>query len=949
MKNIVIYIIIAGLSMLIVHCSTKAKNSVPGTNTQNIVINPGFEEPFESAWKFANVLGGEGSVSLTSDVKRSGKQAVKLSKTNSFGYVQLSSVKPVRVEAGITYTFRFRFNSSNSQVTSFLIPRIVVDNNTPAIANPNSALWVDFDYDSQSLMRNSATTKPEDWVKRIVFYENKTDSAQEVYLQVMLYGNPFDVYVDDFEFVAGKVIGVKEPKKPGFNFTEEQVLKILAGRKEETASVSGSEGTTHFYLNGKESWPVYYRACDGKNDWSNPAGFAAQGVEINNVQLKVIDGPYNWEKHRAALMNILRRNPNAKLLLDMVMDPDKEWIKQNPDDNWETKNGKKNNECSYSSLEWRKAGDKNIRLLIGDMKKEGFWKIVIGVQVDGGHDWQFWTKPIGEYAADYAPGHRRAWQAWLEKQYKDIKSLNTVWGSTYHQFSEIPIADPTTEHETYPAIMPKGAVPDYRQFSEAIAFDLREFFARSIKKEAGKPVVVSAYGMPMENQHEFFLKMAGKKGKANDMIASMSYYPYRQPGFASGYHPEQSFGYHNVGFMQELDLRYFTSDADKFYDELALMWVGSQLNIKDWRNMHRKLVGISLAQNQGYWYYDMNKQFLEIEVLDEIGKVKKIADTLVTRKGVEFRPDVCLVRFGAESRYYGSSVDNAVGATVQWQYMMLETSGVPFDVHYLSDVMAEPSLQKYKVYIFHNNTYLSASEKEWITKNLKNNQRTIIWMYDAGYASEKGLSTDNLSELTGMKVGTTEGYTRSTAAMVVKDKLAGGAEGYLKIPEFQGMAEAFCSIFTTSGLAQLLNPYISKWGYTVVPGVSRYQKFRIESGYDNALASYREDGKTAMAVKRFPDWTSIYIAAPNALAGEMMNNIAKEAGAYRCGPAAMGELRMSGRFASYHALRSGKYDFQLPKGASKVIDPESGKVLADGVKIFTIHGKAQTTYWFFIE
>ncbi len=121
-------------------------------------------------------------------------------------------------------------------------------------------------------------------------------------------------------------------------------------------------------------------------------------------------------------------------------------------------------------------------------------------------------------------------------------------------FENIPIADATSEHETFPPIMQKGILTDYRQFCEATAFDAREYFARAVKEEAGKPVFVSAYGMPMENQHECFIKMAGKKGKANDLIASMSYYPYRQPGFASGYHPEQSFGFHNTGFIQELDL-----------------------------------------------------------------------------------------------------------------------------------------------------------------------------------------------------------------------------------------------------------------------------------------------------------------------------------------------------------------------------------------------------------
>jgi hypothetical protein len=186
------------------------------------------------------------------------------------------------------------------------------------------------------------------------------------------------------------------------------------------------------------------------------------------------------------------------------------------------------------------------------------------------------------------------------------------------------------------------------------------------------------------------------------------------------------------------------------------------------------------------------------------------------------------------------------------------------------------------------------------------------------------------------------------AAIAGKDKLVGGAEGFLKVPEFQGMAEILCGIFTTHGPAQLDKPYICKYGYVAVPGVSRYQRFWIEGGYDAELAKY-EDGKTSMAVKRFPVWESVYIAAPNALAGEMFNNIAKEAGAYRCGPAALGELRMSGRFVSYHALRTGRYEFQFPKGASKIIDPETDRVLAEGVTNYIIDGKAQTTYWYFIE
>lgn len=954
MKKIGLTILNIITLLLVYGFAQSDNNGIISTDNLNRIVNPGFEKNYTDNWEQKNLWGGAGRAQLSTRIKRTGKNAIKLSKTNSFGYVQLSLKKTVRVLPGEIFTFRFWFNATNAQITSFLIPRIVTNNASPEIANAHSSLWVDFDYDSQSLMRNSPTTKPDDWIKRIIFYENKTTKSQDVYLQVMLYGNPFDVYVDDFEFVKGKLKGTKVPADPAYNYTEEQALKILATRKEETAMVSGLNGTTNFTVNGKPEWPIFYRALVRPGSVSDAEGFAAQGININNAVIYVLngkDGKYDWPKYRAVIIDILRRNPNAKLLLELGMDPDSIWLAAHPTEMWLKKNKQPlaaTEVCSYASPQWRQDGSENIKKLITDMKANGFWKIVVGANIVGGHDWQFWTKVIGEYAADYSEVNLKAWHDYLSRKYISLSILNQTWIANYASFNEIPIPDPATDGENLPAIMPNGAVPDFRQFCEASAFELRETFAKVVKQEAGKNVFVGAYSMPMENQHLCFLNMAGKKGKANDMIASMSFYPYRQPGFASGYHPEQSFGYHNTSFMQELDLRYHISDIG-WYDEQILMWCSSQNNIIDWRNMHRKLVGISLAQNQGYWYYDMDKQFVDKEILKEVGKVKKITDHLLTKKGVDFKPDVCLVKFGAESRNYGSSVDNAVGATVQWQYMQLETSGVPYDIHYLSDIMAESSLQKYRIFIFHNNSYLSEKEKEWINTNLKNNNRTIIWLYDNGYISDKGLSINVLSSLTGMTVKTTQEYKRSVAVISATDKISWGVKGYLKVPKVQGMAEALCGIFSATGNAQLNPPTMHKWGYMASPGVSRYQKFWIAGGYDAALAKYRDDDKIAMAVKHFPSWTSIYIAAPNALAGEMMNNIAKSVGVYIAGAAGMGELRMSGRFVSYHALKSGNYIFNLPKGASNITDAETGSVLAQGVKNYTINGRAQTTYWYFID
>lgn len=951
--------------LLIISCKgvtdqTVTYNSNKDSNKQLSFIdvkNPSFEDNLDDSWAVNEYSGGKGSGKQVTGIGRTGNKSVKLSKTNAYGYLQLTSRERVTVEPGETYTFRFWFNSSNAEITSFLIPRLVSDNEAMNIANTKSALWVDYDYDSQSLMRNAQSTKSEDWIKRVIFYTNHTDKPEQVFLQMMMYGNPFDVYIDDVSFFKGIKQGINTPDNPKFNYTEKQVKAIIKERKVEESYFTWKDNTQHFMLSGEEKWPRLYRASPGKKTKSgigqqDPQGMHNAGVEINNVMVMsdywIGKDKYDFKGLEKNLMMILRKNPYAKIHLDFSMDPYREWLDENPDSNWEIKDGKKMNEASYASRKWREDGAVALRELINDMKKHGYWKIVAGCVVWGGHDGQFWTKVIGEFASDYSPEHVANWHNYLAKEYLTIGKLNKVWNSNHTSFNKIAIPDIPKLHEDFPAISPKGQLSDYRQYVEAAAFDLREHFAEVIKKEAGKKFYVMSYGMPMENQHERFLKIADNNGKANDVITSMSYYPYRQPGLASGYHPEQSFGYHNTAFCQELDLRSYASDAG-WYNELADMWCSSQPTIEDWRNMHRKLVGISLAQDQAYWYYDMDKQFVDDAILDEISEVSNIADKLVSHKGVNFKPDVCLVRFGAESRYYGTSVDNAVAATNYWQYMLLETAGVPFDIHYLMDIMTEPSLQDYKVYVFHNNTYLSEIEKEWITKNLKKDGKIIVWMYDTGYATDNGLSKDDMSDLIGMNVGTENRYQRAPITVGGTDQLTGGHKDYIKVPEFQGMAEALCSIFSKEGSSSIGTPYICRFGYMVLPGVSRYQKFWIEDGFDSVLAKYNEDGKAAIAVKRFSDWTSIYVGAPNAMASEMFNNIAKEARAYRCGPAAMGELRMSGRFVSYHALKTGKYEFKLPKGASRIIDAVTGRTIARNVSSFIINGEAQSTYWYFIE
>jgi hypothetical protein len=80
----------------------------------------------------------------------------------------------------------------------------------------------------------------------------------------------------------------------------------------------------------------------------------------------------------------------------------------------------------------------------------------------------------------------------------------------------------------------------------------------------------------------------------------------------------------------------------------------------------------------------------------------------------------------------------------------------------------------------------------------------------------------------------------------------------------------------------------------------------------------------------------------------MLNQIARQAGAYVAGPAGH-MITLNGNFASLHALRSGDYTLILPPGRRRVLDADTGDILAEGVDRFTKTVTAQQTYWFLFE
>lgn len=79
------------------------------------------------------------------------------------------------------------------------------------------------------------------------------------------------------------------------------------------------------------------------------------------------------------------------------------------------------------------------------------------------------------------------------------------------------------------------------------------------------------------------------------------------------------------------------------------------------------------------------------------------------------------------------------------------------------------------------------------------------------------------------------------------------------------------------------------------------------------------------------------------MSDDLLNHLALESGPCVAGPSGH-QLNLNGEFASLHALRSGSYTLILPPGRGRVLDAQTGKVLANRIKDFTFPVIAQQTH-----
>lgn len=903
----------------------------------------------EAAWQLHRRDGAGGTLQAS---------PAQVTKTNGVGLMDLAWSRTFAVKSNANYVLRLPYRAEDASLANLLLLRYTLGtNDTPKLDEKNDdfAVWT-----SQSLVRNSP---PGQWDTRFCTVHAERDG--DITVHALLYGNPCTVEVGEPAIEDAKTI---RPRYQDYAdpFSEEQVKAALAERSEGTADVRQRQGRATLFVNGKPALAMLYKGINATKSYGDYAEFAAAGVNLATVGIATGDTTghnqadtkpvwlgkdrFAFERIDAALLRALRRNTNAQLILDIRIQPYKAWGMEHPDEIIRnTKGQRAYAPCSYvgkftddaemvdkpdsgkwwypswQSEVWRADLERVFTRIAEHVQTSPYGKAVVGFFIYGNDDGQF----VVHYH-DHSEPTQWAFRAWLDQKYGSLDRLNTVWKTSFTNASQIQV--PAREWPSEFTHYAPGPQPDFREFKERNPWEVRERLAAALKRAIGRPVVVMAYASPY--YHAFV------DCPHLDAIGMQPDYAHRRNGFPIAFNPLCADDVGDKLLFTELDLRSHTGEVWPT-SELYLEWVSVPKTAKEWRHIHRKVAGFSIANGYADWYYDMGQYFNDPEVHAEIGAVRKVQERLQQTKRRPFRPDVCVVVTETDRHFLAHE-----GAVIQWdeinfnpQGLALAASGVPFERHYLKDIMARKDLQDFKVYVFLQNAFLGETERRFLRAKLQNRQRTLVWVYNSGYLSEAGKSVAAMSDLIGIRLATDEKPLRRTMAMdgvaAPRQSAANSASNTevrhsteMPLRPFFGGAEMYFTIFN--------------WGE---PGV---QPFWVEDSSAIPLAHYVETQQVAAARKQEKGWTSIYIGAAQGLSDDLLNRIAREAGAYVAGPPGQ-QIHLNGNFASIHALRSGDYAMRLPPGCREVLDADTGKTLARGVKEFRFPVVAQQTYWFLFQ
>lgn len=558
---------------------------------------------------------------------------------------------------------------------------------------------------------------------------------------------------------------------------QKQFVKIKARLAEETkpqCKIRYTDGKAQIMIGTRPYEPTLYM---GSFYWAfdNPAflekieafrrgGIHLYGIGVDMKRIWKSDNSLDLSAVDDLLLNALRLDPEGYYLLCFYMSVAPSWWNDShPDDLVEYANGDVDPSTtdalsrfkapSLASKVWRRDLGDALRRIVEHVEQSPLANRIFGYRPDYGvyAEWHYYGMANG--MPDTGKAMTAAFRDWLRQNYPDETALHKAWNSSEVGFDNAQVPN-KEERLDDKALSLRDPIANRKtaDFMRCLSEEVKDCLLhcnRAIKEACGRRALVGNYcgyffGMPFpaEGWH-----------LSNEAILDSPDVDFQSSPFC--YSKE----FRALGESQQARS---LVETYRLRGKLCILEADSRTHLEP---DHGHTFATNAAQSVatlardfcqaltlgcGVWYLDFGLPWYNDPLIfDFFGKIQSICQMPADCRSAA---EVVVVGDFESVIYHGTEQHplrvnhTAIDAVVR----ELGHTGVPFDTLSFGDLQRN-NLKEYKVYILPNLYYVTP-EKRAVVNTLKRNNKTLVWLFAPGYLTDKGLSLESMSELTGMRI-----------------------------------------------------------------------------------------------------------------------------------------------------------------------------------------------------
>jgi hypothetical protein len=726
-------------------------------------------------------------------------------------------------------------------------------------------------------------------------------------------------------------------------------IGLASARQPLAAGVRPHNGVPTLFLNGRPtfaamSWvaapePDRWEFADQAR-WNAEAGIHIYAFDVGKGREWVGPGtdpahPYDFSSVAARFGRVLEADSQALFHLRIYLETghDDWWETAHPAECEVTSEGKRNGQ-SFASTVWRREAKEFLAAYIDAIERAGLLDRLLAGQVGAGHTGEWVKGETSMYwpCGDYSEPMRRHFRSWLRRKYGgSATALQSAWanGQASFETAEVPTAEAQLSARRYTFRDPRlerNVIDYYECLAELCADCLIDFCAAVKRATAGRKLAGAFYGYLLDLAWNggFFkerpdsdystYQRSGHLGLARvlrspdvDFLASPYSYGFRGiGGDGPSMLPAASARLHGKLVLVEDDTRTHADATDTNY--------GQARNLAESVAILRRNFAGAAARGQGLWWaawkVDAVKEPAFRPLLRSFQRIGTFALSL------DRRPSAQIAAVLDDESIYYESDRNTMDLPLIFEQRLrgLARLGAPFDTYLLGDLL-EKDCPPHKLYVFLNPFRLDAGRRAALKKLLRRGHRVALWIYAPGLIQED-LSVENMRDLTGIGFGLGEQPWGPFVHLTNLDH-----------PITHGLSQ---DVFwgTDAKLAPLF--YVA-------------DRAALELGQ---VVYSQGNCKTGFAVRAFPEWTSVYSAAPN-LPASVLRGLARFAGVHIYSED--GDVLYASReLLGVHTAAGGRRLFRLPAEVEVVHDLFDDRRVAEQAADFEVTLAPASTSLFYV-